>query len=715
MPKLIQDDQFVPRERIMLGSPEGAAGPGETMVNAAGDMQKMGRALREKGKQEIDEIAQIQASMAARAQAAARQQQEFNMRARASKANGIANNATSEAIKEYLVRYQERANQRLDKNGNPMFDTLHQDVGNIVSEITTKYGKLSDPLAAAQFKQNFDQFVTNRLPSVLEDVRRQQLDFSKASLARTVEAIQTTGGQDDIRNWQVYEGQLRTVLTRGIADGTISATDAVGMEQSVRAKIVGQGLNTLVFNDPHKALDILANNAAEDLGATAEQYNHAVQTAQVQALRLDEQDAKEREKNLKLQQAESLALTQAKVTGSLIRYESGDSTALQEAQYAVFTDQSLSESQRADMMNKIEKVAVSKRKEAAESSELMQRISNGESLAGVPSKAIESVYNNIVRTNEAAKGDRLTLQEKAFLIKPIRAAVPQFAKELESAALTGSREEAAQAVSAYKFITSEQGNPEVVNDMRSDAKAIMNMASLRMTDNLESADEAIKQARAAVLSMNDKDRASLEKTGFVDGQLKAGQIIDELGFNAAQLDTATSNRIARNYASNLVIHAGDEAAAKAATIQQVKQSYGFTQVTKAMEGDSIFTGSTAMYLPPEIAAKIDPSQPNEVEGLRMDLEDIVYHELPEGKTVDDVSYELLDMPASMTGLPANTRLYRLKIKDNDGVPVGLKDKNGQDIIWYVAPGVASDAWRRRQQLRDKQLRNQDITNMGIRG
>jgi len=675
MPKLIQDNQFVQREGLRLDSLDSAAGPGNALARAGETQRSAALRLEDNADMHIQKAQQAAAAHA-----------RFREAARRSEVNSVANDAAVRASQSFMEQAAARIAKKVDKDGNPTFSTLASDLQEIGRTVGKTFGKVGDREAAAKFGQMFGAFMADRTPGILQEQRNQQVEFAKVALVRNIDSIKALGGNDDITAWPVYEEQLTGVLRDGIADGTISALEALSLEKDARSAIVEQGLNKAIWNNPEKLLSHLASGTPEDFGATAAQYNNAVEMAQAKVLDNRQKAEAEAEKKAKEAKQAHDTLLSANITGLIQEYDAGNVDNLEAAKEAIFMDQSLDEGTRQEYSNKIRAAELKRQKDDSGVSKVIDSVFSGDIVAGSSKKDIDGAYKKLVDLAAQQKGEPLTPEEEATIVKDIRGTSPAYVAKLGAVAATGTPEEKIAHARAYQYLSKE--NYQAVKGLDDTSKAIYTKINQDVDAGLSDPLRAVEHTEKFLLDTDPKVRAEIEKTGWADGKLMADAVLSDADLEIDDLGETSPIRfdIARKYAHNLEVARGDAKVAHAMTVDQVKQSYGSTGLSEAMDGLG------PMRTPPEMVAGVNTGNPIEMEALRGDFKDTLLDaaNMPEGYDEDDVIITPIDIMGAVVNTPEGTQAYSLSIITDDGKLLDLRKDDGELLYYAVRPGTHAD-------------------------
>lgn len=670
MAKILVTNDFVPREKIALDNANVGAVVGQALVRAGENQKQAADRLLANSKQEI---AKIQAASAAHA--------DFEAKAKRARNNSLANNTYATAMQEYVLKANDRMSQKVDDNGNPTFEKLPEDLMKLGVELSNKYGRNLDPEAAPLFNQAWAGFIADRLPNVLEESRRQQLDFSKASLSKTLDTIQSNAQVDKFANFHLYERQVKDVLANAIADGTLPATEAVNLQNKFRGEVALGNANKLIFEDPAKAIEVIKSSSPADLGLTGGEYSQVYMAAHqqfvadtkakaVEAKRLEsEKQAAQRTKS-----ADYNAKTAAGVKSAILDLEAGRIDSLGDIQTQLVKDPNVDPTTKLELDNIIKEASDRHLKQSAGVSTVMEMTSQGIPLVGVGEADISKAFLAQAKSMpDATIMDlgRLAMQYKGKSVQPM-------VDMISTHVMAGNDQEVMAAVQTADMIM-HSDNPEAIGNMPQDAKRMIEYLSTKMKVGISDPKQAIADAKRVLFQMDKEavkqlkveaydvsDKVAIDAVRRAAGGANAVPILN-MFVPDAPIPLEMQLDIEQAFRQKYVELGGDKEAAASAVALEVKKNYGRTSVSKA-------SSESPMRFPPEkIAVGVPP------EALRADLESTI----SDGTSVDDVVLENYYMDDLGPKYPKGSKVYVLyKMINGVKTPI-LNPKTGVQDKWLV--------------------------------
>lgn len=696
MAKIIVTNDFVPREGIRLDNPSVAAVPGESQVRAG-----------EKQLQAAERLLQNSIQNKARSGSVAAAHAAFALKAKRSRDNALANNAHSSAMAEFVIKSNERLNTKLDDKGNPTFEQIPKDLMDIGLDISKRYSKNLDPDAAPLFHDAFAGFISDRLPSILDESRRQQVDFTRASLSKTMDTLKSTAITDDFTNFPMYERQTSKVLAAAIADGSISSVEAESMSQKFRGEVAVNNLNKIIFNDPKKALDILKNSSPEDLGLTGGEYSSGLITAEQRNIQMQKELARKEEKEQAKKAALNLSVSTQLASRASYEYEQGrlGDEDLQKIESDMWTSPDLPPDAKMSMQEQFARSRDKKYKEAIEGANLASLVASGdvEGLSTLKGEEKNKGFSSMLEAIEQTRGQEVTLTERMNLLADTKTEIPQETDRLKSISLGGDAESVIEAGKSLMLLEDKNLAQYAALEGTTEGNILLSAYEKNRYNGMDP-EEAVKSAREEQLAPHSAEKnakiANVFKNAVEGGTMKA--ILDNVVTSQSDITPFARTDIAaemediamRTFRGELQRANGNAIIAKKITEKRLKQQVGITQLTKAMQQEDLantegnwkipFTDTninpidtvvgTLTYYPPEM---IIP----DVDYLKYDLKKSTDGLLPEGLTEEDVGYTYVDNP----NMPNGVYAYALHFTGKDKIRYPLKDENGQQAYFIVDP------------------------------
>ena len=161
----------------------------------------------------------------------------------------------SGATKEFLSGSVERASQKTDDKGNPLFGSLVEDVGMLGKATLEKYlADVTDPEIRQKLTANFNSQVANSQIQAISTAKNQQKDFAAASYASLKDTTLKQANIDDINSIPGYVSRLEEVLRANVASGLVSAEEAQNELIEVDRKLRVDHVQAAIDSNPYAAL-----------------------------------------------------------------------------------------------------------------------------------------------------------------------------------------------------------------------------------------------------------------------------------------------------------------------------------------------------------------------------------------------------------------------------------------------------------------------------
>jgi len=203
--------------------------------------------------------------------------------------NSIYADRMSRSTKEFLMGSQQRASTTTDKEGNPTFGSLVEDVGKLGKDTLAKYlDGVSDPVIRQKLTANFEAQVAQSQLQTMTTAKKQQGDFAAASYAELKDTTMKQAGLDKADNISMYMGRLQEVLAGNVSSGLLSAEEAkkelLNTERTLKVDHVQQSIDS----DPYSALDSLSSDKGE-LGLSSTDVRDLKHSAETKVAKIEAQ------------------------------------------------------------------------------------------------------------------------------------------------------------------------------------------------------------------------------------------------------------------------------------------------------------------------------------------------------------------------------------------------------------------------------------------
>lgn len=582
---------------------------GTGLVSAGQTVSAAGQALQE------NRVGQMQEQIGQMVAAEGRKYFEESKRAHQT---GQLSNMMSEATTQFIQEQQARYQQVTDKDGNPTFQKLPDDIKSIGDRIANDLSaKTNDTEVVRRFKNDFGNYVTNQQIQALKTARNQQIDFSRASLNTGLGTILQQGVNDDIDNLGSYGAQARQLLDDSLQGGVISAQDHARMIDDFNATLTTSALKHAIKNNTAQAAALLDQNAST-LGITDTEKADLTDILKAK-VGSDEVQIQKAEQLMQQDSANKKAILASKLETAI------QADVLREDELLEKKDQL-----EPKTFTALKKKFLSKQTKVSKERQRMLEISDAiaaqGSLDGFSSKDINTHYSRLVEAAEQTTGGQLSLQDRSELAVVYNQPVSGFAKELNASLLSGDVNRAAEAMSAYTFVRDKNNSALDGRLFTNKAQAIAEMSETLIEKAGMEPSQAITQARETILNTDEGLQDIRSKQFRKLDDFKADNIeqtaLTELGLDPLfGFEKGISDDAVRTYQELTrlaYLQTGDEDVAKEIAKSQMDKSYGISSVN----GDDEY-----MLAPPE---KLFPNLP--IESIRTQLLDDTKDLVTEGQT-----------------------------------------------------------------------------------
>lgn len=537
--------------------------------------------------------------------------------------SAVLSNLMNDATLEFMKQKQQRVNTVLDKNGNPTFTSLTQDVGKIGDTLAEKFTKgIQDIEVADMFRSKFKDFTVRQQVSSLGVARTQQIGFARASLDKGLEALNNQAISDDFSNIETYLGQGAEAINNALTTGVISPAERDRkLNEFMTVTKIGSYQN-LISSNPAAAESVLSESS-ETLGISDSQHAKLIKSleAKVTSDMIEAKKAQAVQDTLRLtrqaqlaQEVETAIETDSLREDELLRLEDQVDPEAFEKLKSKFVDSSIKHAKVRESQDQIS-----------------SSIAAGRSVKDFSPAVVDKHYDSMVNDLHAQQGQAPSLQQKAQLVTAYKGKVRAFAKEINTSILSGSAEAAADAVSAYTFVRDRGSDALSGNSFTNDAQAVATMAETLNERGGVALTEAVTMAREAIVA--GKDDIVLKQRNKEFNKLsafKADNVRDSLaddvgaegffGGNKPVSDESVNTYV--SFVRDMYQRTGDEDAARAAAADMMNRTHGLSTIN----GEE-----TYMFSPPEkMFPELTATQ------LRESLMNDVAPLLPEGADVNGV-------------------------------------------------------------------------------
>jgi hypothetical protein len=528
----------------------------------------------------------------------------------------------AEATLEFKKAQQQRESQVVDKNGNPNFMTLSDDIGILGKDIIKRTSsKMLDSEVSQRFTNDFGNFVANQQVLSLKKARNQQISYSRASLDKGLGSLMAQGISDDIDNLKSYENSGQQLLNDSLQGGFISHEEYNKMSADFSTAMREGAIQNSIDNEPARAAQIL-QSSPEQLGISSKSKTE-LDSALDAKIKSDKIQALKAAKSAQVQSLNDQALL---VQDLETKSEAGV----------------LREDELLKQKNKLEPIAFSqlkrkflsdakkRTKKNAELSKISNIISKGISADKFKPALIDDHYERMVAAQDGILGKASTLAEKAPIAASYNSKVRSFAKEVNGSILDGNKEQVADAVSAYTYIRDRKLPTLDGNTFNKQAQEIAEYAELLNEKAGLSLEDAATLAKEKVLSTDEIARQNRAKEFRANKDFKLTNIKETaaddlgaenfLGFNKPITDDAAISY--KRLVEVAYENTGDEDAARKIASTQMNKTHGVSQINPV---------EIYMFAPPE---QMFPGV--STEAMRTQLSTDITPILPEGITSENV-------------------------------------------------------------------------------
>lgn len=580
--------------------------------------------------------------------------------------------AMKEATLAFNETYGQRVSQQVDKDGNPTFNTLVDDTGNLGKQaLENSLKNVTDYQVRQRMASDFGKYVTNRQLSAQSEARKQHLSYTRTNIMDGIDALKQQAMQDESINAGQYLGNINSIVETGLESGALSPAEASNLRKVTGEQVRGFHISKMIEQSPDEALDTLEGSTASELGISPQAREKAI----YQARKNIDQIAREEEKqNLEQQRVakEAQNLRTDELDLGITKGTIGEQDIERE-----FGDNKISQRQRIGLLKKVVKRDMAAYRKGRVDNMVNTRLENNLPMTDLSPSDINNHYETRVTgiSQQGPNGQPMappSLREKAKLAKDYTAPVTAFAKEVNHGILSGNTEKAIEALDALEFVQNSQPLAVETNVLNTKARAVAATYKSLVNNTSVSPEDALKSARKAVL---EKDDVITQQRSTDYRKIKAFKpekikdtVLDMFdpgifSFEPDAVSPGLENTFSRLFKA-AYLETGDEDAA----IEMVKKQ------TSALYGVSEFNGEdTVMLLPPEKAFPgADPAILKR--DLETSLEDL---QLPQGVAAGDVKISSDDLTRANPGQIT----YGLYYTDQYGNSKPVEDENGIPVRW----------------------------------
>lgn len=490
----------------------------------------------------------------------------------------------TKASLDFNKQYQDRLATTVDKEGNPTYKTLVDDVATLGNEVMGKYSsKMMDPKARAKFENTFSRLAGNKQLSAFGEARNQQIAVSKNTLQNSIDATMANALSDDLSNINHHREILDDLMQEGLESGVLSVKGHTQLKKEVTNEFNKRVYGAAIMKDPQATLNMLQNSKAADLGVEEDTRLKLMGTASAKMRQL-----KREEKRLVAEQEAVTRKGQSQASDELL-LDIVEGKDVESEVYQAANEGRISTKQQAQLLQKLKSANNNKNSKLESFKSIDKSIAEGKLITAKP-KQVGEHYEASVKS--IAKGTQdPTLSQKATVANRYTTAVKPFQKELEFSALSGNREQQKEALSAFRFL--ENNNSRSMERMNPKARAVLSTANTLMNNTNMNAGQAMDFARKKVLEVKDPEMQARKKEfrkvedfkpQNLEETIKDMYDLDSfLGFGGSEVPDGMRQRIGDLLGAAYQM-TGDEDSAKALVKSWTKNVVGTSEVN----GDSEF-------------------------------------------------------------------------------------------------------------------------------
>jgi hypothetical protein len=593
----------------------------------------------------------------------------------------VLTNSISDATIEYEKAIMDRKQQVVDKNGNPTFTTLGEDVRKIGEDIREKIAsKIIDPEVASRFRNDFTQFTTSKQISAMKAARRQQISFAKVSLDNGLGALLKQGVNDtDPDNLTTYETQGHKLLDDALAGGLVSTEEHTILKDQFSVSLREGMLEGQIQADTPAAASMLQSEAKE-LGISEEskanldkQLEAKVGSDILEAEKVAQQAQRDQQQN----RANLAREIEDRIAADAIREDE-----------LLRQEKNLSPSAFKKLKKEMVKRTEQRRKEEKKLDKISTAIDNGDNILDVPASAINEHYKREVERQATMTGRKTSLFEKAQLASVYGRSVTSFARELNGAIINGDVENAQDIISAYTYLNDRNSRAIEGNILNNKNEAVVTLAKTLVDAAGKDPIKALAQARERL------ENQTPERVGELRKEFNK---MDEFSFR--ELEETTADAVGaesyfvfneevsieaqenfRDLTREAYLITGDIDSAKEMAANQMNRTHGITN----------FNGQeTYMFAPPE---KLFPGLP--VEDITKSFQSEITQLLGPNVNFEDVKI----VGDDVTKRNFSYAVTQKKIVDGIELEVMVQDDKGANLRWIPdLPGIQESIAQRKQE------------------
>ncbi len=652
-------------------SGEGLGAIGNAAVQFASEYESVSRQQLQATFQQADAI-QAQGVEVSRQEQLALQAKALYDKGKQAENDALVQNRLSEAYTAFLGHKAVRETQVIDKDGNPTSSSLVSDLNTIGNTLKESIGRtIKDPVAAAQFRTQFDDYLLKQSISAYSKANEQQTAFAEKSLNLSLNSLLKQAGQDDLSQVKTYENQAISYLNNAVNSGLITAQQRDAQVADFTTSLREASIEHAVRTDRTQGAAI-ADTSAEKLGISKEkkeQFDNIYEAA----LKEDERRANQAFEMQSIDQKVEVANL---YEDALVKIKSG---VFREDDLVAAKDK-VSPEMYKDLEANFLTANGQREAEMTVMSEIADKVTTGQSLNNYTDKELDKFYEYTVKKYEDQKGEPATLAEKARLANSLPEHIKDFEKELKATTLAGDPAKAKDIMEAYTYLKDTKS--KTLNEVGNQSTHVLEHAAVLMKNGGLSAESAYKQAievykntdtvvrNANVKAFQDEDAFTVDNISETTSDTLEGA---EGTFGKNYVDEDTVRAFRQLAASNYAIYGDKETA-----LQYAKANLEKTHGVSTVNGDSQY-----MFAPPEMFYGKQFTS----EKLRSQLLTDVEGSVPKGTVLKSI--KVVATPETITSArdpntnePVNAPTWMIQYEDENGEDQVLIDhKTMQPVLW----------------------------------
>lgn len=502
-------------------------------------------------------------------------------------------NKMTQATEKFLLAQQERYKVNLDKEGNPTFQNLHTDIGNIGQDILKGVrDSIIDPEVQQMFSLQFGEYVSNQKISALQKGIAAQNRHAKKSLKDGLDMLMMQSAADTADQMGTYESTGLGAIQNALAGGVITKPEFDAQSHDFSQSIRVNSIESLIRDDAQGAASMLSKPASE-LGINEDVRGELASKLASKVTSDDYEMSKAKEiakiDNL-AEEASIVHRLEAKIDAGLLRPDE-----------LIAFNGKLRKNRLVALKKRFIKVSEGKEKERAIINEIGNRVVEGTGVDDISASNLNLFYNYAIKLRADITGKPVSLAESAEIAAMIPAPNVKFANKLEAVAKHGDTKQAADMLSAYTYIK-DRGARTLESSFNEESTLLMEHSLLLVEKGGMAAPEALLQSRELILKVNKEQRAdnliafqaaTAEGKSFSPENLEetaASNLPDaESWYGKNMIDEDAKNDF-KTFVKDGYMKTGDKDSAISYAVEMMSRRYGVSEVSGSKE---------YMFNPPE--------------------------------------------------------------------------------------------------------------------